>query len=101
MPYPAVIYSVHASERLIGRGVTRAEVEAVLESGERIEDYPDDPRGASYLMLGFSEAGASEPSGNSPLHVVAADDDAAKETTVVTLYEPDPQKWSGDFRTRK
>ncbi len=93
MPYPAVRYTVHAAEHLVGRGIRRREVEAALQHGERIEDYPEDPRGASYLMLGWQNA--------RPLHVVAADDDEGKETVVITLYEPDPEQWSDDFRTRR
>ncbi len=93
MPYPVIRYTVHAAEHLIGRGIRRREVEAVLQRGERIEDYPEDPRGASYLMLGWQKA--------RPLHVVAADDDQGKETVVITLYEPDPERWSDAHYTTK
>jgi hypothetical protein len=70
MPYATVSYTVHAAERLVERGLRRQGVEYVLQTGERIEDYPDDPRGASYLMLSWYE--------ERPLHVVAADDETAK-----------------------
>lgn len=93
MPYATVSYTVHAAERLVERGLRRQGVEYVLQTGERIEDYPDDPRGASYLMLGWYE--------ERPLHVVAADDENSEETVVITLYRPAPEKWSDDFRTRQ
>ena len=35
------------------------------------------------------------------LHVVAADDSEAYETIVITTYEPDPDEWEADFKTRK
>lgn len=99
MPYPTIQYTVHAAEHLVGRGIRRREVEAVLNTGERIEDYPDDPRGASCLMLG--RVGGDEAREERPLHIVAADDDNTEETTIITMYEPDPAKWSDDFRTRQ
>ncbi len=36
-----------------------------------------------------------------PLHVVAADNPAARETIVITVYEPDPAKWHPDWKTRR
>ena len=42
MPYATVSYTVHAAERLVERGLRRQGVEYVLQTGERIEDYPDD-----------------------------------------------------------
>lgn len=35
------------------------------------------------------------------LHVVAADDQEHDETIVITAYEPDPNEWEADFKTRK
>ena len=72
------------------------EVEWVLLQGDRIEDYPDDPRGASYLMLGF-------PNGR-PIHVCASDKgiDTNPFTFVITVYEPNLSKrvFEDDYRTR-
>lgn len=65
----------------------------VLEEGERIESYPNDTPLPSYLMLGKGEA--------SVLHVVAADDPEADETIVITTYEPDPEEWEEDLKTKK
>jgi hypothetical protein len=52
MPYNKVRYTVHTAEHLAGRDIRRQAVESVLQTGERTENYPHDPRGASYLMLG-------------------------------------------------
>jgi hypothetical protein len=32
---------------------------------------------------------------------VAADNEADNETVIVTVYDPDPARWSPDFRRRK
>ena len=69
------------------------QVREVLERGAAIENYPDDTPLPSYLMLG---TGAGRV-----LHVVAADDSEADETIVITTYEPDPDEWEADFKTRK
>ena len=91
MPHPdSLRYTAHARRRLRERSIRRAFVKAVLREGEIIEDYPDDPRGASYLMLGRTDV--------EPLHVHAADKDG--HTVVIAAYWPDPDLWSGDLRER-
>lgn len=45
--------------------ISRHEVRAVVFNRELIEDYPDDPRGHSCLLLGYGEEGR-------PIHVVCA-----------------------------
>ena len=71
--------------------IARSEVEAVLVRGEAIEDYPEDPRGHSCLMLGTSEGRA--------VHVVCSP--KADYLAVITAYVPEPAHWSPDFRERK
>ena len=75
------------------RGITAPDIEAVVKTGEVIEDYPTDLPYPSCLLLG---AAASFP-----LHVVAARDPASQTCIVVTVYVPDPVRWSVYFRTRK
>jgi hypothetical protein len=87
------IYARHAIQRMAERDITRADVESVVETGEVIRDYPDDTPYPSRLILGWKE--------KRPLHVVAADDDTASETTIITVYEPDPDIWNEDFRSKK
>ena len=36
-----------------------------------------------------------------PLHVVVVVDDEHEEERVVTVYEPDPDQWSSDYRRRR
>lgn len=87
-----VIYRVHALQRMFERGITEADVRRILESGELIEDYPEDQPYPSRLVLGFV--------GDRPLHVVAADNLADQETIVITVYEPEPAQWDTAFRRR-
>jgi hypothetical protein len=69
------------------------DVEAVIESGETIEDYPSDRPYPSRLVLGWR--------GARPVHVVVAHNLSENEFIVITVYEPDPELWEADFRRRK
>lgn len=56
-----------------------------------IEDYPDDRRGHSSLVLGFTKEGL-------PIHMVCAIHEDV--LVIITLYRPDPELWVG-WRIRK
>jgi hypothetical protein len=71
--------------------ITPAEVEAVIGRGELLEDYPEDVRGHSCLLLGFARGGR-------PVHVVCAPKE--EYLAIITAYLPDPKQWSPDFRRR-
>jgi hypothetical protein len=87
----------HAHERCFQRGISRGEVRRVLKTGETIQEYPDDTPLPSYLVLGWVETEAGER----PLHVVAADDEKEDVTYAITVYEPDPDLWTDDFREKQ
>ena len=74
------------------RMITPSEVETVAVRGELIEDYPQDPRGHSCLLLGFGDA-------NRAVHVVCSPKD--DYLAIITAYLPDPAQWSEDFRRRR
>jgi hypothetical protein len=74
------------------RMISSNEVEAVISGGEVIEDYPNDPRGHSCLILGFGESGRA-------VHVVCSPKD--EYLAIITAYLPDPDQWSEDFRQRR
>lgn len=84
----------HALRQMLrpDRMITTLEVRSVIERGEVIEDYPEDVRGHSCLLLGFGEDGRV-------IHVVCA----PKEDylAIITSYLPDPNEWSADFKTRR
>jgi hypothetical protein len=83
----------HALERMAERGISTADVKAVLADGQRIEDYPDAYPLPSALFFGWR--------GQRPLHVVAAFDPAAGTAYVITAYEPNLEHFEADFRTRR
>ncbi len=84
---------VHAARRMLERNITMEEIETVVESGEVIEDYPDDKPFPSRLIFGTPQ--------NRTLHVVAADETDSDITHVITAYQPDPNQWKNGFKRRK
>ena len=88
-----LIFRVHALRRMFERRISIDDVNAVIDSGETIEDYRDDRPYPSRLVLGWR--------GARPLHVVVADNLSENELIVITVYEPDPELWGADFRKRK
>lgn len=86
-----IVFRVHAIQRMAQRDLSVEDIRHVLDTGEIIEDYPNDYPYPSALMLGWA--------GGRPLHVVAATTPA--ERIVITVYEPDPARWEPDFKRRK
>lgn len=74
------------------RQITPAEVRAVIFSGEIIEDYPEDARGHSCLLLGFGEE-------DRPIHVVCSPKEEC--LAIITAYIPSDTLWQPDWKTRK
>ena len=75
---------------LLERGVPGGE----LLNTEWIEDYPDDPRGSSCLVLGqVHERGA--------VHALWGFDAPSRHAILITVYVPDPHRWSEDLRKRR
>ena len=82
--------SFHAEKERYAEGITISDLEAAIYNGEILEDYPDDPRGPSCLILGHSQ--------NRAIHIVCG------YTTIgwvriITVYIPKSPKWL-DERTR-
>jgi hypothetical protein len=84
---PHAIRQMSRPDRLI----TASEIRGVVEQGEIIEDYPEDVRGHSCLMLGRGEGGRA-------IHVVCSPKD--EYLAIITAYVPDANEWSSDFRVR-
>jgi hypothetical protein len=87
-----ILFSAHALRRMFERAVRLDDVVAVIRSGEVIEDYPDDFPFGSVLLLGYIDL--------RPLHAVVAQEPETRRCFAVTVYEPDPAKWSPDFKRR-
>lgn len=68
-------------------------MQAVIASGEVIEENLDDTPFPSYLLLDFV--------GGQPIHVVFSYDESTDTGYVVTAYIPDPNQWPDNFRKRR
>jgi len=88
-----ILFLPHAVSQMSreDRMISPVEVEKVVTTGEIIENYPEDKRGHSCLMLGWVGE-------DRPLHVVCS----PKEDylAIITAYLPDAQTWTSDFRRR-
>ena len=73
------------------RQIRMAEVRSVVVRGKVIEDYPEDVRGHSCLMLGYGVEGRA-------IHIVCS----PKEDflAIITAYVPDPLQWDEQFCRR-
>jgi len=83
-------YSEHAVKRMINRDIEGHEVEEAIESGEIIEDYPDDKYSPSWLIYGKTARGRD-------LHVQVS---LPPKVVIITTYEPDEEEWI-DYRIRR
>ncbi len=93
MPERRIIYRIHAVQRMFERAIRTGEIREVVDQGETIEAYPNDSPFPSRLMCGTVRGRV--------LHVVAADNPRNDETYVITVYEPDPDRWDSRFRVRR
>lgn len=88
-----LLYLPHAIRQMsrFDRMITSQEVQIVAMTGQLVEDYPEDPRGHSCLLLGHGDGGRA-------IHVVAAPKD--EYLAIITAYVPDPAQWSPEFLRR-
>lgn len=89
----ALVFTRHARKRIPERGIRVDEIHDATESPAVVEEYPDDEPYPSRLVMGWA--------GGRPLHVVPAGPTVTGDTIVVTLYEPDPERWQPGFVRRK
>ena len=88
-----LVFRTHAIQRMFQRRISMEDIRRVLETGEVIEEYPDDTPYPSRLILGWN--------GTKPMHVVIADNNEDKETIIITAYEPNQNEWESGFKRRK
>jgi hypothetical protein len=77
--------SLHADDERLADGLTISQVEQALLSCEIIEHYPDDPRGESCLVVGFTPEAAS-------VHTVCGKNRSG-HLILITVYIPTMPKW--------
>ena len=85
-------FSGHAIRRMFERKIHKNEVVEALKTGEIIRKYPEDKPYPSSLILTFRE--------HLPLHIVLAFNEKAREVYIITVYVPDKNIWSENYRTR-
>jgi hypothetical protein len=88
-----ILFLPHAVQQMARpeRMISTAEVRRVIRTGEVIEDYPEDARGHSCLILGRGRGGR-------PIHVVCAP--KSDYLAIITAYLPGAAEWEGNFRQR-
>ena len=69
-----------------------SDVESCLQTGEIIEDYPDDFPHPSCLIFGYTKE-------NKILHIVVGSDNST--LFFITAYFPNTDKFEKDLKTRK
>jgi len=90
---PKITFRVHAVQRMFERNISAKKVSDAIQSGETIDDYSAEMPEPSRLILGFQ--------GKHPFHVVTSENPETYETTIITVYIPDPEKWNKDSRSRR
>ena len=85
---PHAVNQMNSPDRMI----STEEVRAAVFDGALVENYPEDARGHSCLMLGWGE-------GDRPLHVVCAP--KAEYLAIITVYLPSSVQWEPDWQTRR
>jgi len=85
-------FSKHAVDQSIIRRISVRELREAIAVGEVIEDYPDDKYGPSCLIYGRTRDGRA-------IHVQCSHPSRSM-VKVITLYEPDPDRWA-DYKIRR
>ena len=85
---PHAINQMNSPDRMI----STEEIRAVVFNVVLVEDYPEDMRGHSCLMLGWG-------TGDRPLHVVCAP--KVGYLAIITTYLPRSTQWEPDWQTRR
>lgn len=73
-------YTLHAEIERKADDLTFYQIEEAILAGDILEQYPDDGRGESCLLIGFSE--------HIPIHVVCGG--RGDKIVIVTVYVPKP-----------
>lgn len=87
-----MVLTDHVFDKVRSIDMALAEFEELLGGGQVIEETPVE-EGVKELVL-IAEW-------RRPIHVVIVVDDIREEERIVTVYEPDQERWSADFKVRK
>lgn len=87
------LWSYHADEERRNDGLEIKDVEKAILNGKILENYPDDPRGASCLICGEVRPGLA-------VHVVCGKNKMGF-LRIITVYKPTLPKWETPVRRSK
>lgn len=90
--WPTVLTD-HVFDKVRALDIALAEFESLLDRGEVIEQFWLKRDVVKQLVLVIEW--------RRPLHVVVVLDDDAREERIVTVYEPDRERWSAECRRRR
>jgi hypothetical protein len=88
-----ILFLPHAVRQMSkpDRMISTKDIRFVLGHGEIIEDYPEDTRGHSCMILSFID--------KRPIHVVCSPKE--EYLAVITAYIPNDQEWGNNYKKRK
>jgi hypothetical protein len=86
-------FSKHAVDQSILRQIRIQEVRETISNGQIIEDYPNDKYGPNCLIFGLTND-------QRPIHVQCSYP-SRPVIKIITLYQPDLQKWNNGFTQRR
>ncbi|MEO1299562.1 MAG: DUF4258 domain-containing protein [Cyanobacteria bacterium J06636_16] len=86
-------FSKHAIDQSLLRQIRVREIRETIANGQVIEDYPEDKYGPSCLIFGLTQS-------QRPIHVQCSYP-SRPLVKIITVYEPDPQRWNDDFTQRR
>jgi len=81
--------SKHADVERLNDNLTIIEIEEAILNGKILEDYNDDKRGSSCLIVGFTNNGK-------PIHIVCGS--AENILVIITVYIPTPPKFKNPYQ---
>ena len=85
-------FSQHADEERMNDNLMITEVEEAIISGSILESYPNDRRGNSCLVVGFTEKGK-------PIHIVCGQ--SGNDLVIITVYIPKPPKFINPYERKE
>ena len=89
-----IVYRVHATQRMFERRIEAEDIKRLLENGSIIATYEEDYPFPSVLIGGKSVD-------NRHFHCVVGIDADSRYLYIITIYEPDPEKWTDDYTKRR
>lgn len=85
-----IVWSNHAAQRILQRGISRENVLYAISNGKIIEEYPSNDPQPACLILGYTSDGTA-------IHIIIGMDDYIH---IITAYYPD-DRFEIDKTTRR